>query len=293
MSDRTCSVEGCERSKPRLKRGMCITHYVCFQKYGQSEPPPRTIRPCSVEGCGRKHASGGHCKLHYERLLNTGRLDLAPKPPPKICKVDGCEGTASAKGTARGWCQKHYTSWARHGDPLAASAVVVKICSIDECGKPASGRGWCDKHYTRWARYGDPMFRLRGEVRDGRKICPRCRADTLLDDLAGTYCRPCAALYSAEYAASCPESDWRRTARRRARLHQVTHEDFDRQEIFERDNWVCQICSIPVDRELPYRKPNSPSLDHIVPVARGGAHTRANAQTACLRCNMRKGARVA
>jgi len=34
------------------------------------------------------------------------------------------------------------------------------------------------------------------------------------------------------------------------------------------------------------------SLDHRIPISRGGEHSRANAQTSHLGCNVRKGARL-
>lgn len=37
----------------------------------------------------------------------------------KTCSVEGCERSADVRGTARGWCYKHYTRWRKHGDPLA------------------------------------------------------------------------------------------------------------------------------------------------------------------------------
>lgn len=33
------------------------------------------------------------------------------------CSVSGCGGTV----IARGWCQKHYSRWRRHGDPVAGN----------------------------------------------------------------------------------------------------------------------------------------------------------------------------
>jgi len=295
MGERTCSVDGCERTD-RLKRGMCVPHYVRFMKYGQTESPPRAHRLCSVESCGRKHAGRGWCRLHYERVKNTGSLELSTAPP-KLCTIDGCGEPATDDGAARGWCRHHYGRWYRHGDPLGiplppAPVVGVEPCTVDGCLDLVFARSWCIRHYTRWLRRGDPLARLRGEVRDGRRVCARCKKDKLIDEFGGSYCRPCNVQAQATSRASNPEPDWRAAARRRARMNAVPHEDFDRVEIFERDAWICQICSTPVDRERPWRKPNSPSLDHIVPIARGGEHTRANAQTACLRCNMRKGARV-
>lgn len=76
--------------------------------------------------------------------------------------------------------------------------------------------------------------------------------------------------------------------RRRARIHNCETEQFFDTEIFERDCWVCQICGKHVDETLKHPHPRSKSLDHIVPISRGGNHTRKNVQLAHLVCNIRK-----
>lgn len=40
--------------------------------------------------------------------------------------------------------------------------AIVRICSIDGCGKPAKQLGWCWGHYARNRRYGDPLKCTRG-----------------------------------------------------------------------------------------------------------------------------------
>lgn len=30
------------------------------------------------------------------------------------------------------------------------------LCAITDCGRPVRNRGWCDKHFRRWLRHGDP-----------------------------------------------------------------------------------------------------------------------------------------
>lgn len=80
---------------------------------------------------------------------------------------------------------------------------------------------------------------------------------------------------------------------RRARLADALDEVFPPVEVYERDGWVCGICGEPVDANLKHPNPLSPSLDHIVPLALGGRHSRANTQLAHLVCNVRKGAREA
>ena len=56
----------------------------------------------------------------------------------------------------------------------------------------------------------------------------------------------------------------------------------------EKCNWVCGICSLPVDKTLKYPDPLSASLDHIIPVSKGGGHTTSNVQLAHLLCNLKK-----
>lgn len=79
---------------------------------------------------------------------------------------------------------------------------------------------------------------------------------------------------------------------RQLKIRGVTTEVFQHAEIFDRDGWVCQLCNEPVDRNIKYPHPQSVSLDHIIPIARGGLHSRANTQTAHLICNRRKGVRL-
>jgi 5-methylcytosine-specific restriction endonuclease McrA len=64
---------------------------------------------------------------------------------------------------------------------------------------------------------------------------------------------------------------------------------FKREEIFERDRWVCQICYKKVNKKLAYPHPMSPSIDHIMPISWGGSHTKDNVQLAHLSCNVNLG----
>ena len=87
-----------------------------------------------------------------------------------------------------------------------------------------------------------------------------------------------------------PEKARAKSQVRRALKSSLTVEVFTDIEIFERDGWICQLCMTPVDRALQWPDPMSVSLDHIIPIAKHGAHTRANTQCAHLVCNTRKGA---
>jgi 5-methylcytosine-specific restriction endonuclease McrA len=80
---------------------------------------------------------------------------------------------------------------------------------------------------------------------------------------------------------------------RRARKMGLGYERFKVVEIFERDGWKCGICRRPILRRLRYPHSMSASLDHKVPLSKGGHHSRLNTQASHLRCNLRKRTHVA
>jgi 5-methylcytosine-specific restriction endonuclease McrA len=57
----------------------------------------------------------------------------------------------------------------------------------------------------------------------------------------------------------------------------------NKQEIFRRDNYVCQYCGKQLAR---------PTVDHVIPRHLGGEHTWENLVTACPNCNHKKGGRT-
>lgn len=70
-------------------------------------------------------------------------------------------------------------------------------------------------------------------------------------------------------------------------------ERVDATVVFARDKWRCQLCGEQtVKAQMGQRHPRAPTMDHIVPLSRGGAHSYQNIQCACLSCNLKKGARM-
>lgn len=54
----------------------------------------------------------------------------------------------------------------------------------------------------------------------------------------------------------------------------------------------CAICGQPIDYTIRYPHPDAYTLDHVVPVARGGSDSLSNKQPAHNRCNKTKMART-
>lgn len=98
----------------------------------------------------------------------------------------------------------------------------------------------------------------------------------------------CPRHYRAWTRGSAPGS--RNNERARAEKWGVPWEPIDRAAVFARDGWKCHLCGELVDRLALFPDPDSPSLDHVVPMSRGGGHLWSNVATSHLGCNVRKGA---
>ena len=69
--------------------------------------------------------------------------------------------------------------------------------------------------------------------------------------------------------------------------------EYDRnRRLVLREETVCHICGQPVDKTLSGRDRMGPTLDHLVPRARGGTNARSNLRLAHLSCNSAKRAGV-
>lgn len=140
-----------------------------------------------------------------------------------------------------------------------------------------------------------------------RRFCSdACKAAGSRRQLAEVACETCGKVFYPRYAGTniCSLSCRRYPARRvwandreakkaneharRARLRSALVERFSLAEIFERDGYRCGICGKMTDRSAGARRDRRPSLDHIVPLARGGLHQRTNVQCAHWICNSRK-----
>lgn len=79
--------------------------------------------------------------------------------------------------------------------------------------------------------------------------------------------------------------------RRRAAKRGGASEPYTLAEVAVRDDFRCGLCgdSVPMTVRVP--DPLAPTIDHIVPISKGGDDTRANVQLAHFRCNSVKGNR--
>ena len=79
-----------------------------------------------------------------------------------------------------------------------------------------------------------------------------------------------------------PEKRREIVTRRRMAKRSIESERIDRAAVYERDGFKCHIC----EKHVP---PGERTLDHLIPLSRGGKHRADNVRLAHHRCNCRRG----
>lgn len=127
--------------------------------------------------------------------------------------------------------------------------------------------------------------------RKEQRICRRCGAEF--------FCHPNSKQRFC--TVRCSEAAYHEAHdidRRQRKKKAVVDRDINLASVFERDNGVCYICGNPCDFNDYIIKNgkrcacgNYPSIDHVIPLAKGGLHAWENVRLAHIGCNSRKGIR--
>lgn len=189
----------------------------------------------------------------------------------KVCTVSGCE----KKMKSRGLCPMHLYRWQKTGDTGPAAPFITpknlhKTCTIEGCDKPHYAHGYCDMHNDRVRKTGDPGPPGPVVNRKPQSGCDRLGCD------APHYAKGlCKIHYATEKARD-----------RKARKRRLHVEPVSLTRLAQRDNFICGICGSDVDMSLKHPHPQSPTVDHVIPLIKQGEHSYANTQLAHLRCNL-------
>lgn len=81
-------------------------------------------------------------------------------------------------------------------------------------------------------------------------------------------------------------------SRRRALIRTSLIGNVDLDLLWIRQCGTCSLCFERIDRALAWPDPLSKSVDHIVPLSKGGTHEQSNLAWTHLVCNLKKGASV-
>jgi len=154
-----------------------------------------------------------------------------------------------------------------------------------ECGRNRLHKayGLCNRCYYRQWREEHPGYHYHYQWREEHPGCQRQWRENNSERRAECNRRwrkahkKHIAEYNRQYKMANPQQAANR--RRRARKRNVMVEYIDEQLIYNRDGHACVYCKDA--RDL--------TLDHVVALARGGAHSYDNLVVACRSCNSSKG----
>lgn len=254
------------------------------------------ILSCRVEDCEAEHAGRGWCAKHYQRWYSKG--SVADPVEYKTCRQ--CGVAVQRKGITGPhpkYCSQNCSanaSYARRKDAICAR-------KRDETAAKPLNRIVCIQcQGTFESKHRSPKFcsaicnnRWRDVHNPARCSEDGCDRGVRAKKLCNMHWRRKARADGREAIPTWTESRKANYHKRRAQKLSTQVEDIRPIDIYERDIWLCGLCSTPVDPDSQYPDPMSPSLDHITPLSKGGTHTYENVQLAHLACNVSKGDRVA
>ena len=270
------------------------------------QPVPRVIkrcRFCQEEFIGTQrsvYCSRRCCQRYSEKHRKPrarhreSRWHLKPVRGPFVCLYCGIEYTTQrAEGEGEKFCSRECSFAHLHeiAKNIPFSRVYPGYCL--SCKSYFVARYEHQKFCSKSCRRKYELLKL-AHSRDPRE-CAVCHVQyCLIPGLKGMrYCSrkcwrrsPSARVYKLR-----KQIEHRTISDRYFRKTKI--ESFDPFEIFDRDGWHCRMCGC----HTPSSKRGScnddaPELDHVMPLSKGGDHTRDNTMLLCRRCNQEKGDRV-
>lgn len=219
-------------------------------------------RTCVWDGCTSENVfARGLCPKHLKRAQRSGRVEEFPVTSRRCfrCDVEFVAGNRGGKKFCSESCR------------LAQSQIDAEAARQAALGARACAR--CDMPI--------PLdFRA-----DARYCSVGCQQASWYDDNSAMLRKRAGAWKKANWALALEYEHRRRAVTRSG----VT---MSRVELMERDSYECYICGELVDADLRHPDPRSSSLDHKIPISRGGAHSNENTAIVHLRCNLVKGTKT-
>lgn len=121
------------------------------------------------------------------------------------------------------------------------------------------------------------------EKRLAIRVCRNCGKE---------YCIEATGYDSSKYCSELCCKRWNMRVKRDRRIRRMNNREHDNditlEKLFDRDKGICRLCGKPCDRNDKTCGPNYPSIDHIIPISKGGKHVWDNVQLAHRQCNIAK-----
>ena len=292
-----CVCQGCGKSFHSLGRGKSFCSAACRGKMKQADCP------C----CGQRFTKKTRRQTYCSVKCSSRHVKRKP-PKQRVCLCCGIQFTRTRRPSGSYTAQKKYCSrecafWARRLRlPCAARPLLVAsqlaswfhswgddvypiVSKCQKCGVPTSRTRESSLPASICGKCAKPprccICKLPHVVADGRRACEKCRLDARRRKIE---------------AGKRTKKKYGRNHRQRCRYYGAPYTPIRLVDIYERDNWTCQICGVALNRKWDKGDPTSRTIDHIIPLSLGPGspgHIPSNVRAACHRCNSVKSNSVA
>ena len=286
-----------------IKKSICKA---CGKEFEYEAIGGRLKRYCSNE-CKKAGAS----KLASQRWRKKHPVPyVKPQKIKYVCKECGIEYERYASDDVRGmfcsrechmiWEHKHHKPWSKYRYKAVSSIPLkwVYQCICPECGKhfetDIESKKYCSQECARLGQLKKVHNLKAGKFVPQKRKCKWCNKEfsTTFENQRQVFC-----------STECCKKYWLKQGvkNREERLRGAALVDFDisLSKLCERDKGICYICGKPVNWDDHYSKNGYfiagdmyPSIEHIIPISKGGEHSWSNVKLAHRRCNYLKSNRT-
>lgn len=193
--------------------------------------------------------------------------------------------TTTIQEGRRGWKRWSETQEANEDEKTAINnrlSVVLKSKTDSRLLKRLAHKGWwvcitCGKATT-------------------EKLKSECQSCINLSNQSQKNCIQCNESFSTHVkskvfcSASCASKHHKKQGkhRRRAIMQDSPHESIPLARLCKQSDWTCASCGCLCHLPIGNNDINEATLDHIIPLSKGGFHLWHNVQLLCRQCNVRK-----
>lgn len=206
---------------------------------------------------------------------------------------DETEFSPSYRGKNGTWCRSCFAAYHR-GDVSQVAEHEPQMCSFCSIvyipisrNKPTGSMMFCSSRCKTGAH--NLISKLKREASKAVRVCLHCGGE--MPRTMRVDARFCSEQCNME--AHRRTRNFRRRAGEAAPVKPRMTPLVNLAVIAKRDGYLCGLCGKRVDMKLKHPDPGFASLDHLIPIASGGAAIDpANLRLAHLRCNLIKGAKA-
>lgn len=237
-------------------------------------------------GRGRRFTRCASCRTAEPTGANALRIANAACNQRHACEGCGVIFKPKRAGRSR-FCTRECAFKAQSCGAVRRKAQerVREVRHCSDCGVVVHRRGRCAPcavAHTKESARVSAKAKAEAAFVPEQRVCTECFApfSTVYGLKLRRYC-----------SMSCGKKAGKRAARAKgkARKRAATVESVNPTRVFMRDGWLCHLCGGKTDRtRRGTYHPKAPELDHIVPLAKGGAHSYANTACAHRSCNAAK-----